>query len=177
MLTRFRRLFGFAFILILGILTACTPAPEPTATSLPTETLPAPEVRVTPSPDALAAAEAFFEAWRSRDYAAMYGMLTEQSKASISEEDFTRTYQDVAGQTALEDVTYELGNATVSPTQAEMEYTTSLFSSLLGNLNGGGDLLFTKENGSWRLNWSPGLILPQLADGSKLRLDINVPER
>ncbi len=177
MLTRFRRLFVFAFILILGILAACTPAPEPTATSLPTETLPAPEVRVTPSPDALAAAEAFFEAWGSRDYAAMYGMLTEQSKASISEEDFTRTYQDVASQTALEEVTYELGNATVSPTQAEMEYTTSLFSSLLGNLNGGGDLLFTKENGSWRLNWSPGLILPQLADGSKLRLDINVPER
>ena len=52
------------------------------------------------SPDALAAARVFFEAWRSREYAAMYGMLTEQSRATISEEDFTKTYQDVANQTA-----------------------------------------------------------------------------
>ncbi len=104
-------------------------------------------------------------------------MLSEQSRASLSQDDFTKIYQDNANQIALDDVVYELGNATVTPSQAEVEYTTSLRSSLLGDLNASGTLPLVKEGGSWRLNWSPGLILPQLSDGSKLRLDITVPER
>jgi penicillin-binding protein 2 len=177
MIDRPRRILGFAFISLLLFLAACSSATEQPVTIVPTDTLPAPEVRVTLAPDASAAAQAFFEAWRLGDYAAMYGMLSEQSRASINEDDFVKTYQDVANQTALNDVAFELGNASVSPSQADVSYTTSLGSNLLGSLGSTGVLPFVKENSAWRLNWSPGLILPQLSDGSKLRLDILAPER
>ncbi len=172
-----RRIIFVSILLILLFLAACSPPPEQTATSVPTDTLPAPEVRVTPAPDALAAAQVFFEAWRLGDYAALYDMLSEQSRASITQEDFIKIYQDIANQTALDEIAYELGNATVNTSQAEVGFTSSLSSSILGNLNNSGVLPFVKENGSWRLNWSPGLILQQLSDGSKLRLELNVPER
>jgi len=172
-----RRVFDLGIILILLFLAACSASPEQTATSVPTETLPAPEVRVTPAPDAQAASQTFFESWRAGDYASMYGMLSEQSHAAVSQEDFIKIYQDNANQMALDDVAYELGNTTVSPALAEVDYTATLGSNLLGEMNASGTLPFVKENGSWRLNWSPGLILPQLSDGSKLRLDINVPDR
>jgi penicillin-binding protein 2 len=172
-----RRIFSLGIILMLLFLAACNASPEQTATNVPTDTLPAPEVHVTPAPDVLSASLAFFEAWRLGDYETMYGMLSEQSRAALNQEDFTKTYQDNAIQMALDDIAYELGNATVSPSKADVEYTASIRSSLLGDLNTSGILPFVKEAGSWRLNWSPGLILPQLSDGSKLRLDILAPER
>src|SRR3990172_11000670 len=33
------------------------------------------------------------------------------------------------------------------------------------------------ENGQWRVNWDPGLILPELSGGNTLRMDFQIPAR
>jgi hypothetical protein len=87
----------FIWIILLAFLVSCgkpntTPTPAPSAT--PTETLQPASLQTTSVPDPTTTARAYLEAWKSEDYAAMYAMLTPISKDAITEEDFTKFYDE-----------------------------------------------------------------------------------
>ena len=72
---------------LLLLIAACTPlAPTISPEDItPTATLPNPQVHITPAPDIDSVVSGFMEAWEDENYTAMYGLLTAEIQAAISE--------------------------------------------------------------------------------------------
>jgi penicillin-binding protein 2 len=174
------RVLSMALVFVF-LLTACSGSTSgevsPTPTIPPTETLPPPNIRTTAVPSVGQSVEDYFTAWQNGDYEAMYAMLTAESKAETSLEAFDKLHRDTATELALQSLEYTLDETIVTPTNAEVSYSILYHSALVNNVPSGNKMQLINEDGSWRVVWSPGLIMPELADGKSLRLDLQVPER
>ena len=164
------------FLLLLLAIAACAPqtatnGPGDTATA--TATLPDPQVYITPAPDVEGMIDDFMQAWQIEDYAAMYGLLTADTRAALTVEDFTASYQNTAIALTLAfdtGIDYEVLSTMVNPDSATasvlVTYNTYLFDSLTREIN----FSMAREAGGWRLVWDRGLIMPELADGNLLEI-------
>ena len=98
-------------LLLTLVMAACTgPTALPTTqTSLPaaTKTLPSPDVSVTRTPDVRNTVETYLQAWQVEDYPAMYALLSRLTLDAVTQEDFTRSYTDVANALALAEIKYD----------------------------------------------------------------------
>ena len=86
-------------ILILTLILTLAACSNPTSTLSPseiaaTDSLPTPQVYITPAPDVDTMLSSYFSAWQVDDYAAMYVYLSKASQGTISEEDFIQKYND-----------------------------------------------------------------------------------
>ncbi len=168
------------FFLVL-LFTACAPlTPQPTPTNAPTmtPTLGEPQIGTTPAPDPTPAARAYLDAWVREDYPSMYGMLTSLSQEAISQEKFQKFYTGVAIEAALKNWEYEVLSYFISnATTAQVAYRVTLHSVLVGDLARQTTMNMTIENGTWRIQWDEGLLMPELRNGNYLRMDVNTPSR
>ncbi|MBN1667177.1 MAG: hypothetical protein JW862_08805 [Anaerolineales bacterium] len=145
-----------------------------TATPVPPTFTPSP----TPIPDPETTVQAFLEAWKAEDYAAMYSLLTEVSQDAITQEDFTARYTSVANQAALSGVEYEILSALVRETgSAQASYRITWQSVLVGNIQRDTLMNLSLEADGWRVQWVDDLILPELANGNYLWMDRHIPVR
>lgn len=119
----------------------------------------------------------FLHAWEKEDYASMYAMLTSASQASISEEDFTKTYRDTAIESTLTGLETELIEESAGHQQAEIGYRVKMQTSLVGEIIREMKMKLEQVNGQWKVQWDPGMILPELAGGNYLKMDLEIPSR
>ncbi|MBE9523609.1 MAG: hypothetical protein IMY76_00825 [Chloroflexi bacterium] len=180
------RIIGWQLMLMIFMLAACnsptplgassTPVPEIVLTMTPG--LPPVDVETTPVPDADAAVHAYLDAWQLSDYASMYALLTAESQASISMDDFSERYHKVAVEAALSGVEYEILSSLVRDQySAQASYRVVLHSVLVGDIQRDTVINLSLESGAWHVIWDDTLILPELADGNKLWMDRYVPSR
>lgn len=134
-------------------------------------TLPGPQVHITAAPDATDAVQNFMTLWQDEDYAAMYGLLTAETKGQISEADFIDRYRETAIALTMlfnNGVDYQLVSSTTSPNSAQVKlrvnYNTHLFDTISREI----DLDMVREAGQWRLQWHEGVIFPELDGGNFL---------
>ena len=171
----------FILILILSTLIAgCSKStPESTlpAGGTPTPALAPPEVQTTQAPDVEEAAIQYLDYWKSNDYQAMYSMLNPSSQDTISEEEFSQIYHDVAVELAMESLDYTVLSSFVDPSQAQVAVSINYNSLLIENLNRDIILLLTLNDGVWKIDWSKGLIFPELVGDNMLQLTRLVPSR
>jgi penicillin-binding protein 2 len=177
------RQWVFLLIFALGV-SACsqaTPTVEPTATlqPSPTATLAQPSVHVTSAPDPVRTAQSFFEAWEVDNYVGMYSLLTLDSQAGISQEDFEAAYLDMAVQAAIPTgaVDARITAHTIQTPSAHLDYTLVLTSNLFGSIQREHGMDLVLDGGEWRIRWDVSLILPDLTDGRTLRRVPWLPER
>ena len=156
---------GMFTVLILAMLLASC-GPQPVAE------LPTPQAEVTTVPGVESNAQAFLTAWQAEDYAAMYAMLSKDSKQAISQADFTAYYQETVSSATLQSIDAQLLSTSISPSQStaacHVTYTTSLFGSFERDIT----LPFIWQDQTWKLNWDSGLIIPELSGGSRLSLEV-----
>lgn len=168
-------------LLFLGGMVACSTPPPPTATSTPapTPTLSQPAFAVTHAPDPASVGTAFLEAWKTDDYATMYGMLSLASQAAISQDTFTERYLKVMIEAAVPvgAVDYEILSTTTTPESAVIAYRVHLNSVHFGDITRDSQLALGLENGTWRIAWDETMILPELAGGNVLSRITVPPER
>jgi penicillin-binding protein 2 len=134
-------------------------------------------VNITSVPDPIDAAMAFLDYWKAEDYASMYGMLTNLSQEAITAEDFEARYRDVAANGALEGIDYEILSELTNPTIAQVNYRVTLHSVLVGDIARDSGMDLSLEANGWRVKWEENLILPELAGGNYLSMDVRVPAR
>lgn len=160
------------YILLFSVLlTACNGNNEQERTPTSVITLPPPDVRVTHAPDAEMTARSFLDYWKIEDYPAMYAMLTPASQATIALEDFTYYYEDVANQSLMESVEYQIYSSTINPEAAEVSYSVTLKSVVFGEIIRETLMKLENKTGLWQINWDETMILPELSGGNYLRLD------
>ena len=171
----------FILILILFTLIAgcsrSTPESTLPAGGTPTPALAPPEVQTTQAPDVEEAVIKYLEYWKSNDYQAMYSMLSPSSQETIGEEEFSQIYHDVAVELAMESLDYAILSSFVDPSQAQVAVSINYNSLLIENLNRDIILLLSINEGIWKIDWSKGLIFPELVGDNMLQLTRLVPSR
>lgn len=142
-----------------------------------TPTLPPPQISVTRSPDASNTASEYFQYWQDQEYEKMYNLLSMASQQSINLEDFSLTYQETSKNLTLQNINVEINNTQTNPGQALVNYHVNYQTKYAQDLQRDITMSLTLENGNWKILWDKSLILPELAGGNKLALDITVPDR
>lgn len=159
-----RRLTALALALLLSACTLVVPGPRPTPT------LPAPAVTSVAPPDPEAAASRFLQAWREGRYEDMYALLSPLTQDGISQEDFTARYQQVRAAAAVASLDFEIASALVHPRAAQVAYRVVLHSAVVGDVISDTTMDLTLVDGAWRVAWTEGAILRELAGGNRLYL-------
>ncbi len=119
----------------------------------------------------------FLEAWQVEDYADMYALLSTLSQDALSLEDFTHAYQDAANALTLETLSFETLSALAGSRQAEVAFRVEFNTLLLGQMARENVIHLALEMGVWRIQWEPGLILPELEGGMGLEFVHQAPSR
>ena len=163
------RHFGI-WVLGFGI-SACAalqPAPTPTPPP-PTPTL------ATPDPEG--AARTFLEAWEKSDYAAMYSLLSPLSQDAIGLSDFQARYEAAAHAATLQQVEAQILNVFKSGAKAQVSYTVTFQTALVGDLTRQTEMQLLYDQGRWMISWTDRMILPELQGGNTLVMRYSRPAR
>ncbi len=168
--------FIFLVILLTGCNRSTSNGTQPVE-DLPTPGLATPVIQTTQVPDVESAAVSFLENWKNSDYQAMYDLLSPASQAVISDEDFIQLYSDVAVELALESLDYVILSSFIDPIQAQVAVTVDYNSRILERLSRDIIILLSLSEGSWSIDWSKGLIFPELEGDNMLQLIRLVPPR
>ena len=168
--------FVFLAILLAGCNNSTSNGTQPVE-DLPTPGLATPVIQTTQVPDVESAAVSFLENWKNSDYQAMYDLLSPASQAAISDEDFIQLYNDVAVELALESLDYVILSSFIDPIQAQVAVTVDYNSRILERLSRDIIILLSLAEGSWSIDWSKGLIFPELEGDNMLQLTRLVPPR
>ncbi len=166
----------FLFIFIAGCSKSTPESTLPTGET-PTPGLAPPGVQTTQAPDVEQAAIEFLEYWKSSDYQSMYSMLSSASQVEITEEDFSQIYHDVAVELAMESLDYSILSSFVDPGQAQVAVTINYNSRLIEELKRDIILLLNLNEGIWKIDWSRGLIFPEMEGNNMVQLTRLVPSR
>ncbi len=168
-------------LLALALLPACrvflADGPDSQATAPPTLT-PAPTLTPTPPPgDASQTGLTFYKSWESGDYAGMYSLLSPQSQALVDQQTFTARYQEALREARVATVRTQPLTARQIGDRAELTVRVTWSSSILGDLVRDQTVALVYREDRWGLVWNEGYILPELAGGNRLRLELRVPAR
>jgi penicillin-binding protein 2 len=171
--------FTSIFFLLILLISACTsPNPVQTETAVvETPTLPGPQIGITPAPDAKKAASEFLEAWKIEDYEGMYAMLSTLSQDAFVKENFIARYQDTANAMTLIELNSEIVSALTNPSNAQIGYAVNYQTALVGSFSREMVMNLVLENGTWKVQWEDGMIMPELKGGNYLAMDISAPSR
>lgn len=120
----------------------------------------------------------FTEKWTESDYAAMYEMLTSESKEYISEEDFISRYTNIFSAIEAKNLSFEINGDKVKDDDVVTIPFKLTMDTITGNISlDDYKVSLVKEDGSYKLNWDEGLIFPNMLKDDKLRVSITPAKR
>ena len=163
-------------ILLPVFLAACAGGgllPGPTRTS----SLPTAQTTIIHTPDSEPALRAFLDAQLVEDYASMYAMLTQASRAAISQADFAKRYTDALNTMSVSKMEFNILSSLTNPQSAQVAFHFIYHTVLFGDLSRDMTANLVLENGDWKIQWEDGLILPELAGGKHLVASHTPPAR
>ncbi len=169
-----------ASILMLG---ACSRGRDVTAvftpTSAPSPATPRPPTiaPTAPPPPPEKVTSAFLGAWPQEDYMAMYAMLTQVSRDALTPEEFADYMRHVLVETTTQNLDFEILAALAQNEQAEVRYRLRYQTVVFGLLERETVMHLRLEDGTWRIQWDPAMLLPELSGGRRLRLEVLQPQR
>jgi penicillin-binding protein 2 len=115
------------------------------------------------------------------DHAALWLRLSATARREVSQEDFARRHRDflaelgaprIAGEPVPGPSTAILGGRTAT-VACDLAYASTRFGEIRARVA----LPFVWEDGSWRLDWSPAVLLPNLTGGRRIRVASDAPTR
>ncbi len=139
--------------------------PSGEASSPPTGEGPEPEAtRDLGQPDGVALA--FLDAWEAGDYAGMYSLLSPNSQAEYTLDEFVRLYESAAGTMQLIGLeTLPSAVAETTATTAQFQFRAIYTTRVLGDIKQDLTMLLVSSGGRWGIAWSPALIFPPACRG------------
>ncbi len=135
---------------------------------------PTPETTLLPP---LPTVEAFFRAWEEEDYEAMYGLLSSSGREAMTEEEFVWFHKSIMEEATVQSHDLEVGNLEEEAERADVDFTFSLDTILLGSLQIPNQLPLVWEDVGWRVDWSPAVVFPSLTEDDLVYLHRLVASR
>lgn len=175
-----RKIFILLFILITTVTAACggTAALRDSRADGPPTSTPAPtSTTASITEDPAGYARAFYRAWELSDYLGMYSLLTPSSQRLVDSGAFVRRYEEAMRTAAVSDIHTQFLGKLQDGDRAEFGVRVTLTSDVVGDLIREFAPQLAYEEGRWGIVWDEGLILPELAGGNRLTMDVRVPSR
>lgn len=138
----------------------------------PAGELPTPHLQVSAAPEVDNATVTFLTHWEAGDYDQMYSLLSSAARKEITAEDFAAFYQETAFNATLQLLETQLLSSMKNPDSATAKYKAVFNTALFGSFERDYDMAFSLEGNAWKVDWNPGLVLPELAGGNRLQLEI-----
>ncbi len=124
-------------------------------------------------------AQAFLDAWMAGNYEGMYSLLSPNSQAEYTLDQFARIYTGNA--TTMTLVNLEAAPLSVLPETtgqtAQFAFRVIYHTFVLGDIEQELTMQLVFADNRWGIAWTPGLIFPELAGGNTLQLEIELPAR
>ena len=139
--------------------------------------LPSPGVTSVTAPDPETGARTFLSAWAEQDYDTMYAMLSPLTRDGLPQEEFVEGYEEAWRVAALTGLDFEIVSSLVNPQAAQVRYRLILHSAVVGDVARETWMDLKRVGDEWRLAWTPGAILPELAGENSLHMDYVTPTR
>ncbi len=115
-------------------------------------------------------AERFTEAWERGDHAAMYGLLSDSSRARYPRDDFRRAYENARGtSTAVEIRADDPDGTSGGAVRVPIAVRTRIFGTIRDHV----EVPVSDD----AVQWEPELAFPGLPEGGRLTRDTKVPRR
>lgn len=122
--------------------------------------------------------------WESQKFTNMYDMLTDETKETYETEDFIDRYEKIYHDLQIDNIQI---NVTEEESEKENDKVTYPIDVSLDSIAGKIEFSSTitaeryineeEEIDSWLIDWNPGLIFPEIADGGKIRIEKTEPKR
>jgi len=124
-------------------------------------------------------AQAFLDAWLASNYEGMYSLLSPNSQAEYSLDEFTRTYTETAQVMGLVDLQVTLLSVLPASTgnTAQAAFRVVYETQIIGPIERELTMRMVSAEGRWGIVWTPALIFPELAGGNILQLEVETPAR
>jgi len=122
-------------------------------------------------------ARAFYRAWEAGDYLGMYSLLAPSSQALVDSAAFVQRYADAMDTAGVESVHTQPLALLQDGSAAEFSVRVTLTSAVVGDIVRDHTMRLAYEGDRWGVVWDEGLILPELAGGNRLALELRVPSR
>jgi len=166
-------------ILITTFLSACSSGSigggfNPFASPTP---LPTAQATIISAPDATAAITKYLTALQTDDFETMYGMLAKASREAVTLEDFSKRWNDALNNMSAAIIEYTVNSSKISPFDAEVGYSITYKTALVGDIQRNILVHMKNEEGEWKVIWDDAQILPELAGGKLLAMEYSVPAR
>lgn len=109
--------------------------------------------------------------WIEKDYKGMYEMLSADSKSKITEEEFVYRFSNIYGAMGASNMTIEPGEAEKVDDGVSIPFTLTM-DTIAGKV----DLkdfkaIVVKDDKDYKIKWNDNLILPQMVEGDKVRVE------
>lgn len=163
------------FLFLVGCQTGLFPeesGEEATLKPMPTEILPAVSLG-----DAGQTALTFFKSWEAGDYAGMYSLLSPQSQTLVALDTFSQRYLDTLTTIHVQSIHTQPLFSRQEGTEAEFGVRVTWKTPVLGDIVRQQNVKLVYGQERWGIVWDEGLILPELAGGNRLVLELHVPAR
>lgn len=112
--------------------------------------------------------------WQNRNFSAMYTKLSSKVRSTLSQEQFVRRYKEVyegMGVTALT-IKPNFPDKVEKDKQGQVHFPVNVsMETLAGKVHFSTEAALVQDKGTWAVAWTPQMILPQLTDGDKVRVE------
>lgn len=153
-------------------LTAC----QAPATATPTAPAPTP-FPTAGTPDARGTVQAFLDAWSTLNYVGMFSLLSPLSQDATTAGSFEQRYAQALRTATVRSikglVLSELRSGQNATVLVDLTWDTIVFGAISRRI----EIPLIYADGLWRIAWTDGLILPELAGGGTLLFDGAFPSR
>jgi len=135
-------------------------------------------VGITHAPDPQEPVTAYLDAFANENYTGMYEMLSQVSRESVTLEDFSNQHIDALNKMSADSFDTKILSALVNnPYTAQVAYQIVYHTALVGDISRDILVNLNIEDGEWKIQWDPSMILPELAGGNRLAMDYQIPAR
>ncbi|MGI8314283.1 penicillin-binding transpeptidase domain-containing protein [Halobacillus mangrovi] len=127
----------------------------------------------------------YMKAWENQEYEKMYSLISEGSKESITEKEFSDRYATIYEGINMEELAFSYELPEEEQDYDKEEKPTFNYQVSMNSL--GGKIKFShkaelvyqegEEEDQWLLNWNPSMIFAGMNEGDKVRARVLSPER
>ncbi|MCX6056299.1 MAG: penicillin-binding transpeptidase domain-containing protein [Chloroflexi bacterium] len=167
-------------ILLTFLLSACNQGGRTTSTSPDDPSsgaLPTPVVETTFVPEVSNTVQEFLKKWNEKNYSGMYSMLSKTSRDATTEDVFIKLYQDTMANLTIKKIVGSITSTLINPLSAKVGYQVNFETIFFSTIQRTMEMNLVIESGLWKIQWGEEMILPELAGGNRLMLNIQNPIR
>lgn len=158
------------FLLLIVIITACAPLNAPARPDRTDGGFTLPVLSRAAQGSPADVVNRFLNHWAAREYAPMYDLLAEQSRARIAAPVFAALYEQADRATGMTSLEFIINQIDIQGGSAAVNYDLTMISPQFESITDAGRIMrLIQGQGGWRVAWSSMDIFDGLAGGAQIR--------